>query len=443
MNLSDIKLLAVCDSPTLTTGFAKVANNLLRRFPLKPEQIHVWAIGFDGNGYDKVPWKLFPAGNPWHDPRHLFNLITSIYYGRYTHVWMLQDLFHLSNEQFTKNLADACQARVIPEIGERQRTRTCCYFPVDAHWMPPEWLDILTRVDAAVAYTEFGKSVVLTADEARRKGSGGTRGKADETSAPLLPLPLIRVIPHGVDTAVYHPLTEDRAALRAKMWQVGGKPWVQPGDFVMLNVNTNQRRKDVTRSLEILAGLKARQLPVKLVMHMAEKDDTTISLTRIGEQLGLQLGVDWLHHGQFFERSACRSTMPEEELVKLYHAADLVLTTTHGEGWGLSITEALACGCPVALPGHTACAEIYSQVEARGMMGAMLLMQAAETAPVLPFDNGLLRPRVSLPYAVDLLADYVQFGGWKQRQRQPLRPAVAEWLSWDRIAGEMWRAIVG
>lgn len=424
MNASDIKLLAVCDSPTLTTGFAKVAKNLLSRFPLAPEQIHVWAIGFEGIGYDTVPWKLFPAGQPWHDARHLSQLLQAIYAGRYTHVWMMQDLFHLSSAKFPQMLGEAVQPGYTLG-GERPKTRTCLYFPVDAPWMPAEWLEILKCVDAAVAYTEFGREAVLEAWQRLENPP---------------PQPLLRVLPHGVDTAVYHPLAEDRAALRAKMWQVGGKPWVQPGDFVMLNVNANQRRKDVTRSLEVLAGLKERGLPAKLVMHMAEKDDTGISLTRIGEQLGLELGEDWLHHGQFFERSACRSSMSEADLVKLYHCADLVLTTTHGEGWGLSITEALASGCPVALPMHTACAEIYTKLEDLGLIGAALPLLAADSAPALPFDNGLVRPRVSLSYAVEMLADYIQRPEWP---RVELPAAAKDWLNWDRIAAAMWQAVVG
>lgn len=437
-DLSQVKLLAVCDSPTLTTGFSRVATNLLSRFPLQPEQIHVWGIGFDGAGYKDCPWQVFPAGHPWHGARALSSLLQAIYVGKYTHVWMLQDLFQLSQAGFPEGLRQATQAG-FTHNGERGRTRTTLYFPVDHHWMPAEWVDILGVVDAAVAYTEFGRKVTLDAVARRSKP------EAKKQKHPPLKDPHwadIAVLPHGVDTKIYHPLAIDRDELRQGLWLFDGKPWVQPGDFLLLNVNTNQRRKDVTRSMEILAELVERGVPAKLVMHMAEQDDQGVSLEKIGEQLGLEYGKHWLHHGEFFERAACRSTMPESELVKLYHAADLLLTTTLGEGWGLSITEALACGCPVALPEHTACWEICRRLEGFGQEGLTLLV-ASDRAPVLGFDNGVIRRRVELKYAASQVSDCRLSWVHGDRNRPRLLERSKQWLDWDRIAAEMWKVVLG
>jgi glycosyltransferase involved in cell wall biosynthesis len=47
-----------------------------------------------------------------------------------------------------------------------------------------------------------------------------------------------------------------------------------------------------------------------------------------------------------------------EELAEKYQCADVFVSTTKGEGWGLTITEAMACGIPVIAPNHTSIKEI-------------------------------------------------------------------------------------
>jgi glycosyltransferase involved in cell wall biosynthesis len=52
------------------------------------------------------------------------------------------------------------------------------------------------------------------------------------------------------------------------------------------------------------------------------------------------------------------SSVSQPDLARMYNAADLTLSTSLGEGWGFSFTEALACGCPLALPMHTSGREL-------------------------------------------------------------------------------------
>jgi glycosyltransferase involved in cell wall biosynthesis len=58
--------------------------------------------------------------------------------------------------------------------------------------------------------------------------------------------------------------------------------------------------------------------------------------------------------------------IPVEVLNQLYNAADLVISTTLGEGHGLSLTEAMACKIPVLFPRHSAIEELIGPNEERG-----------------------------------------------------------------------------
>ena len=401
----------------MTTGFARVAQNLFPRWNKAGVLIDCWAIGFKGWRYKDCPYvnMLFPAGvgGEWNLIGNLELFLQQLMRGGYTHVWMMQDTFQLCGQGFPEALEKICTEGGIVSM---------LYFPVDAP-LDKEWTEIIEAVDIPVAYTEYGRG------EAQMVGN--------------FPGADIHVLPHGVDTKVYRPLP-NRMEVRRAFWRTSeaGDRFIEDDDFLMVNVNANQRRKDVVRSLEILAGLKDAGVKAKLVMHMPERSFEGLSLHQVGEQLGLEVGKDWGHHGQYFSGSI--SSMVEKDLVRLYNAADLYLTTSLGEGWGLGITEALACGCPVALPNHTSCAEIHEGLEQHNTYRTQLL-EVEKGYVGLDYDNSRLRRRVDLGSAVDAIYHLARRAapGIDYRERPELNEGVRQWLSWDRIAKEFLNLMKG
>ncbi len=51
-----------------------------------------------------------------------------------------------------------------------------------------------------------------------------------------------------------------------------------------------------------------------------------------------------------------------ESLVEIYNVADILVSTSLNEGFGLPLLEAMACGCPVVAPHNSAMIEIVSEV---------------------------------------------------------------------------------
>jgi hypothetical protein len=192
--------------------------------------------------------------------------------------------------------------------------------------------------------------------------------------------------------------------------------------------------------LEVLKAVRQLGVPAKLLMHMPETSGDGLSLYAVGEQLGLVRGRDWACTGNYFRKG--HALLGEADLVKLYNLSDLYLTTTLGEGWGLGITEALACGCPAAVPLHTACQELAE------ILNPMLhpTKQAPPRVVGLPLewnsvvcdlDNSRVRYRVDVKASAQVIADYYHTGEW--RERTELTPMAEQWLSWDRIAAKMLR----
>ena len=407
------RILALCDSivprpGAALTGFGRVSLNLFTRWNVP---VDVWSIGFEGHGYkvlaDSHPnITLIPAGNQdWNSVPRLTAFLKQLSSGNYTHVFILMDPDAVSANEFPRELKRLCREKKIQSV---------IYYPVDAPLLPP--CGIIDAVDTAITFTEYGA-------QETRKALGRS----------LFP---VAVIPHGIDPHFTPVTPAEREKYRNEFQVVDAsykvaadgvpkmKPFLKPGDFLILNVNKNEWRKDPLRSLEILKGLRDAGVPAKLVMRMSPTSFAGgVHLERAAEQMGLKLDEHWAHIGP----------VPEEHLRGLYGAADLYLTTSLGEGWGLGVTEALACGTPVALPSHTSLYEIGHRVlRAHHHFPAVRFLEL-ETGFVCGYDTRL-RSRVDLTAAVESIGDYFANTNLYPRFRVELPPEIRDWLSWDRVA---------
>ena len=251
----------------------------------------------------------------------------------------------------------------------------------------------------------------------------------------------MRVIPHGVE-AVFRPLTiKEKESVRKEAF----RDRVKPNDFLIVNVNTNQRRKGVAQSLQVLRHLvdiRAAELRDKgethlpqfrMYLHMpAENTEEQISMPLVARQLGLKEGTDIFYGRENFHMG--RPKLTDEALNQVYNMADLYLTTSLGEGWGLGVTEAMAAGVVVAAPGHTSLAELLDD----GNRGIVLPIGQAD---VVSGDNSRLRPRVDAVEAALAIIEWIE-GCGKEDQRK----RASDWVStlgWDFIANELLEAVVG
>jgi len=146
-----------------------------------------------------------------------------------------------------------------------------------------------------------------------------------------------RHIPIGVDTSVFVP--QGKQESRA---QLG---WQQDA-FVMTMVSSNvswPSRKGYPEAMQILNTLLHRDnIPdLYLYCHCDHEFTRGVSLSTIAKTLGIESRVilaDRAQHEQGYSA---------EHMAKIYSASDLLLMPTRGEGFGVPVTEAQACGLPV------------------------------------------------------------------------------------------------
>ena len=133
----------------------------------------------------------------------------------------------------------------------------------------------------------------------------------------------VRVIPNGVDTAQFSPSA--RLALRAQARQ---RRKIQETDFMLLLVGNDWRVKGLETVLRAMGVL--RELPIHIIVA---GDDSPHYFRERAKSLGIS------------ER--CHFEPSREDVLDFYAAADLYVSPSREDSFGLPVAEAMACGLPV------------------------------------------------------------------------------------------------
>jgi glycosyltransferase involved in cell wall biosynthesis len=352
------------------TGFGTVMKNIMGQLHKTGQyEIDVVGVNYDGGPYDTKLWpgRLWPAisalrtQGPYGDVFGRQVFLDLLSRNDYDVVFIVQDTFITID--------------IVPQILELQRTKpntfsTIYYYPFDCA-PREEWVSqCVASFDFPVAYTEYAKNE-------SRKVIGELANKQN-------------VIYHGTNTKDFFPLSDnDKKNFRNLVFPT------LADKFIITNVNRNQGRKDISRSFMILKELRNRGVDnAFLYMHMQERDFGG-SLLEMSRSIGVKPNEDFtIPNPQEF---GAHSGFPIDFLNGIYNASDCYLTTTHGEGWGLSITEAMATKLPVVAPGVTSVPEILG--EDRGWQ-----VRSGHTSShwiIKENDNERMRPLMDVEEAAD------------------------------------------
>lgn len=216
----------------------------------------------------------------------------------------------------------------------KKRFKSIFYFPVDCKLFPV-LVKGLEFFDQIVTYTDFGKKEVL-------KLRPDLKGR-------------VLAVPHGNNFSDFHPLdTKEVIEFRESFFGENAYK------FIVTNVNRNQPRKDIPNT--IFAFIEAKRLikeskldiDLFLYLHCHPKDPKGNDIRAIMLQTDLLEDVDYKLLPKEWEHNLCS----REELNKIYNSSDVFLTTTLGEGWGLSVTEAMSAKLLTIVPYNTSLMEI-------------------------------------------------------------------------------------
>lgn len=296
--------------------------------------------------------------------------------------------------------------RTIPKIA--------AWAPIDHQPAPPKVLDWLRRPNVKpLAMSRFAERMM-----------------ADDGVESIY-------VPHAVE-AIFHPTP---SFADADGLDVTGHDLmsVEPDRFVVMMNSANKGRTPVRKCFgeNLLAfSIFAKNHPeAVLYLHTeASAISTGVDLHQLVKACGIPAG-----QVRFVDQYLYRMNLPQQALAALYTAADVLLATSAGEGFGVPVVEAQACGTRIIVSDWTAQSELVGDgwaVEVQPLWDPY--QDAWFCTPMIPrivdaleeayaAERGVSQQAVE--FAADYEADFVYAKYW--------RPALEQLAAWTPTVAEV------
>ena len=423
------KKILVWSDFNVPTGFSNVSMALMEEMH-KYYDVSVLGINYFGDTkYDTSKYFVYSVGRE--DILGLKRMNKVIEAVEPDIIFLFQDIFHISG--IIKDLKEKVLAG--------KNTKIVVYFPIDGGPFSVAWHPTFKYADAVITYSDYAIQVI-------------------KDTFPDVEKPIHKLY-HGVNTDIFKRLPDKKIAeLRRDV----GKSRIEFGNvpeehkealarnlswenkFVISNVNRFQQRKVIPltlRAFSIFAkGYKeckcgnimpANRASCDLNMCPPEdivktisnpKKDAFLYLHMMPQEPGMGTGLaDTLQnhlvnagfsnhdvpnekHGGIIglnDKNIYRGDVSPEDVNEIYNASNINISSTLGEGCGLSLIEAASAGTPSIAPKNSAIPEMLKDT-------GHLVMN--EGIAGMPYDCGFLRPLVSVTEMVKALE--IEYARWKE-----------------------------
>jgi len=373
----------VGDSPTLSTGQARVTREFCKRFK---QDGHVPTIvGFHHNEcsvidgdygivYSAPKDQSIPEALTWLMQKNPLGVIFS------HDCWVFPYIPYLRSK-FPS----------VPLVG---------YFTIDGEPVPISWVSICDSCDVVVSPSQYG--------------AWGLQ-QAGVTSP-------IRVVPYGVDHDVFYRSTLDRPSFSLSDVEI-------PSDaFVVLFVGMNTSRKRIDSLIRAFSNLPNPNSYLVLITKSEGYYPQAITGVKGCYDLPSLISTSGCSHRIVLMDN---TEIGDSSLAMIYNLTNVLVLTSEGEGFGLPLLEAMACGTVPITTDYTVGSELvgdcgYLVKPSHYDMGSWNLLRAVVDSDSL--SQTLLECSLS-----------TSSSSWRDRQRRCTNSAAQ--FSWDRSYREMLQAL--
>jgi glycosyltransferase involved in cell wall biosynthesis len=351
-------ILLLSDSASGTTGLGRIVRELANHIHEDMSDVfRVGVLGVGGNYSSRLPypnWAIRDLQNmiPMDLPQ-IWEDFARGEKGVMTCIWNLSWLGWLAQpERLPPNfpireflgsgikkpdsMSDEAWGKLNPQmqkvLGKKENGpfKKWLYCPVDGDLpdgtLGVEAAPVLAGFDRILAYTKYGSGVI--------------ERTFSKWNSKLVSIPNL---PHGTDRKVFYP--RDRQEARAtfvKRLSQGKSEMPIYDDIVLLGViATNSFRKDWGLAFQVCNELLSRGKNVFLWCHtnllgLDQNPQAYWNLLALSHQFNMGSRVVLTTHA-----------MTDEDVAWGISALDCLIGNGSGEGWGMTSTDALACGVPV------------------------------------------------------------------------------------------------
>lgn len=205
---------------------------------------------------------------------------------------------------------------------------------IEVDRVSPQWIAKCNQeVDAIVVPSEHSRASFMVEYQ-------GSKGERLHLEKPIV------VIPEGVDTEVYcpSPLVSSPSPILDGLG-VPGKNFVFTG--LGLDKSAGRDRKNVSRLIEYFCRAFPGSQGVGLVLKVSIVNGSTVDFELVKRRIAeIKRGVGC---GEFPRIFVVHGRLSERDMAGIYCDPRVIaaVSLTHGEGFGLPLIEAAACGLPV------------------------------------------------------------------------------------------------
>jgi len=380
------KVLWVADGGC-TTGFARVTHAIGDRLVERGHDVHVLATNYKGDPFDTKVQLYVPTLNVGTDLYGQSRFLELMDRLKPDVVVMLNDAQVLLR-LLLQNRYDQQQ------LFFRHRP-ILAYIPVDGHNHPAPW-KVLGDITTRVAMSKFGQSF----------------------------MPEAKLVYHGVDAENFwpvssqHPITTSMGVVCSSKADCK-KAIGLPDTFIVGRVDRNGGRKDYASTWKSLVPVMKKHSDIAVYFHCRGKDE------RSGTDLPSLWSRDEETLPRFFMPGNFDNTQGYsiQDLNAVYNAMDLFVTNSRGEGFGLTIAEALACEVPVIAQNVSAIPEVVGP-------GGDLIEPDREITVPFGQDQWLS----DIPAFSAAIEHAYLSSGWRREKGKAGRKHVLETFRWEDAA---------
>lgn len=283
------------------------------------------------------------------------------------------------------------------------------YVPCDGTNLPPVWTEMLPNVTNLVAMSQWGQSQYSPS----------------------------QLVYHGVDTDKVWPVkerpikTSTGEILRTKK-DCKRAFGMDPDAFIVGRVDKNSGRKDYGSLLRAVGPLMQKHKDIQLFLHC--------SMSEMGTGINIPLTMSrWLSDeevGTRVHQPAFHDTFvgwPDEDMNALYNAFDVFVSTSRGEGFGLTLAEAAAAAVPVIAQNVSAIPEVVGP-------GGILIEPSGVMVTVPSGEDVWMADVDAFSTAIEHL---YEAGGTRRKLGEAGLEHVRKSFSWDVAAAKFHEYISG
>ena len=325
-----------------TTGFARCTHSMCDQLHTLGWTVDILGINYFGDPH-RYPYRVWPCRQPFDGGLDAFGE------GRLPILVdrLRPDVVVLQNDPW--NIAGYIEAMSTCA----HKPKVVGYLAVDGknqHAAP------LNMLDGIVVWTDWAREELL---------AGGCNKD-------------IEVIPLGVDLSVFAPM--DKVVARSRTCP----PELPANAFIVGYVGRNQPRKRLDLTISYFSRwIASGGVDAYLYLYVAPTRDCGVDIRSLVKYYGVSTRV-------ILSEPELTTVMgaPDHWMTSLYNSFDVFFTTTQGEGWGLPVLEAMACGVPVVAPNWSGIGSWAKD--------AALLVDCTATALTAPI-NGLVHTIGGIP----------------------------------------------